>query len=425
MPPAPRHLHRPRRVLRRTLAIALGSLLLVAGALALRAGIGSTLEVGTDAELKSALQRATGGETIVLRPGRYGSQQLPKPYGARVTVRGANRRTVQVQGFSTRTDANASTGAANILITNLTILPPGDDRDAVRINRGSHHIELAAVTIEGGQHCLNINAYPYGRATWPHDIMVRDSDLSHSSSDVVQITGGRGIVFQHNFVHDPKENPDDHVDGIQAIASERLTVVGNSFTEPAQGTSGPNQAVILGRADPYDKNLTVRQSYVANNLIYGWRGSGILLAGTETTWVVNNTSMPYRGQSGFVTVDKNASVSGGPAEAWRNSDLKVWNNIFNKVSADSQPAPVFMSNNLVTEGGSGYGKNSITGRARFVNTLPSSPERYKLKSVSPAIDSGLTTPDGRTPGTDLDGVRRRGLPDRGAREYVGGETATT
>jgi hypothetical protein len=83
---------------------------------------------------------------------------------------------------------------------------------------------------------------------------------------------------------------------------------------------------------------------VANNLVYGWRGSGILLAGTETTWVVNNTSMPYSGQSGFVAVNKDPSVSGGTAEVWYNSDLKVWNNIFNKVSVDSEPDPMFKSN---------------------------------------------------------------------------------
>jgi hypothetical protein len=399
------------------LAIVLGPLVAVTAILAVRAATGPTIEVDTDAELKVALERATGGETIVLRPGRYGPQFLPKPYGSRVTVRGADRGAVQVEGFTTLADAGAGTAAANVRIMNLTISPADDERDAVRINRRAHHIELARVTILGGRHCVDVNAYPYGLDTWPHDITVRDSDLSGSLGDVVQITGGRRVVFRHNFIHDPQENPDDHVDGIQAIGSEDLTVVGNSFTEPAEGSSGPNQAIILGRADPYVEALAVRRSYVANNLIYGWRGSGILLAGTETTWVVNNTSMPYSGQSGLVAVNKDPSVSGGTAEVWYNYDLKVWNNIFNKVSVNSEPAPAFTSNNLITEGETGYGQNSITGSAWFVSTLPGSPERYKLQSVSPAIDSGITTPDGTTPATDLDGRRRRGLPDRGAREY--------
>ena len=409
----------PWKVPGRPLAVVLGSLvLLVTGIIALRAATGTTLEVRTDAELKIALERATGGESIVLRPGSYGFHYLPKPYGARVVLRGADRRTVRVEGFSTLPDADARSAAARILITNLTISPPHNERDAVRINRGARDIEIAEVTIEGGRHCLNVNAYPYGRAGWPHDITVRNSDLSGSSGDVVQITGGGKVSLRHNFIHDPQDNPDDHVDGIQAIGSEELTVVGNSFTEPAEGSSGPNQAIILGRADPYDPALTVRRSYVANNLVYGWRGSGILLAGTETTWVVNNTSMPYRDQSGFVTAGKNPDVSGGTAQAWENAGLKVWNNIFNKVSSGSEPDAVFASNNLITEGETGYGENSITGRARFVTTLGNSPERYTLKSVSPAIDSGITTPDGMTPATDLDDLRRRGLPDRGAREFT-------
>ena len=399
--------------------IILGSLVaIVTGILVLRSSTEMTLEVGTDRELRLALERATGGETIVLQPGRYGFHYLPKPYASRVTVRGVDRGSVQVEGFSTVANADATTAAANVLIRNMTISSPDSSRDAIRINRGAHNIVMEELTIKGGHHCVNVNAYPYSGVTWAHDITVRDSDLSHSLSDVVQITGGRNVVFEHNFIHDPQDNPDDHVDGIQVIGSEDLKIVGNFFTEPPAGTFGFNQAIILGRADPYDRSLMVRKSYVANNLISGWRGSGILLAGTEFTWVVNNTSMPYRDQSGFVTVDKNPSASGGTAEAWYNTDLKVWNNIFNKVSTDTKSDPVFASNNLITEGASGYGQYSLTGRARFVTTNPTRSERYKLKATSPAVDSGIATPDGMTPRTDLDGLSRRGLPDRGAREYL-------
>jgi hypothetical protein len=118
-----------------------------------------------------------------------------------------------------------------------------------------------------------------------------------------------------------------------------------------------------------------------------------------------------------VTVDKDPSASGGPAEAWHNSGLKVWNNIFNKASADSGSDPVFASHNLMTARGARFGTSLLTGRARFVSTDPISPERYQLKAISPAVDSGITTADGMTPNTDLDGLSRSGPPDRGAREY--------
>lgn len=399
--------------------IILGSLVaIVTGILVLRSSTEMTLEVGTDRELRLALERATGGETIVLQPGRYGFHYLPKPYASRVTVRGVDRGSVQVEGFSTVANADATTAAANVLIRNMTISSPDSSRDAIRINRGAHNIVMEELTIKGGHHCVNVNAYPYSGVTWAHDITVRDSDLSHSLSDVVQITGGRNVVFEHNFIHDPQDNPDDHVDGIQVIGSEDLKIVGNFFTEPPAGTFGFNQAIILGRADPYEQFMAVRNSYVANNLVYGWRGSGILLAGTQTTWVVNNTSVPYDGQLGFVTATKNPRTRGGTAEAWYNADLRVWNNIFNRVSTNSGPDPVFKSNNLVTQAASEYGKNSMAGHAGFVTTSPSSPERYRLQSTSPAVDSGVTTPDGQTPRTDLDGRTRTELPDRGAREYV-------
>jgi hypothetical protein len=418
MPPAPRR-RPPWSLPYRPVIIVLGLLVAVlAGAFLLGTDAKTTFEVGTDKELDKALQQVTGGETIMLQPGRYGFHYLRKPYASPVTVRGVDRGSVQVQGFSTVTDADARTAAANVVIRGMTISGPDGSRDAIRINRGAHHIVLEDLTIRGGQHCVKINAYPYGGVTWPHDITVRNSDLSDSLGDVVQITGGRNLVFQHNFIHDPQDNPGDHVDGIQVTASDDLKIVGNSFTEPPAGTTDVNQAIILGRADPYDPALTVRKSYVANNLIAGWRGSGILLAGTETTWVVNNTSMPYPGQSGFITVHKDPSASGGTAEVWYNTDLRVWNNIFNKVSTDdSRSDPVFASHNLITTRGPGYGEDLLTGRARFVTTDPTKPERYELKVMSPAVDSGMTTPDGMTPRTDLDGRSRRGLPDRGAREY--------
>jgi hypothetical protein len=53
-----------------------------------------------------------------------------------------------------------------------------------------------------------------------------------------------------------------------------------------------------------------------------------------------------------------------------------------------------------------------------VTTDPTRPERYELEATSPAVDSGIITPDGMTPNTDLDGHLRTGMPDRGAREYV-------
>src|SRR5215211_5172162 len=104
MPPAP-----PRRLPPslpyRLLIVVLGSLVAVfIGSFVLRAGDRTTIEVGTDKELEKALERVTGGETILLQPGRYGFHYLRKPYASPVTVRGIDRGGVQVQGFSTVAD---------------------------------------------------------------------------------------------------------------------------------------------------------------------------------------------------------------------------------------------------------------------------------------------------------------------------------
>jgi hypothetical protein len=174
------------------LAIILGSLVVMTAILALRAGTRTTLEVGTDAELKMALERATGGETIVLRPGGYGLQYPSKAQrlsGHRPRSRPKHRAGRRVQHASR---CRCQDGRGQHPDHQHDDLTPDDERDAVRINRGSHHIEIAEVTIQGGRHCVDINAHPYGPATWPHDITVRDSDLSRSLGDVVQITGVAG-----------------------------------------------------------------------------------------------------------------------------------------------------------------------------------------------------------------------------------------
>jgi hypothetical protein len=136
-------------------------------------------------------------------------------------------------------------------------------------------------------------------------------------------------------------------------------------------------------------------------LIYGWRGSGILRAGTADTRVVNNTAMPYSGQSAFLTVNKSPGASGGTAEAWYNTNLRIWKSIFNKVyrvHADSGPGLVFNSNDSVTEGSTPYGQNSSTGDHGFLS--PSGPAQTRTSCGTGArqLTAASVTPDGTTPG---------------------------
>lgn len=398
----------------------------------------TVITVTNATELDTALRNATGGEIIELRAGTYGVHYLPKPYASTVTIKGADgqRANVKVGGFKTYSNPGSTTLAANIVITNMTItgLNTGTE-GAVRINKGSHDIKLEQVTINGGTRNVVMNAYPYDESTgvvWPYNITIADSDLSQSGGDNVQITGARNVVIRNNYIHEPKDVPSDHVDGVQLIASDKVYIIGNTFRDVATGTVGPNQAIMVGRSEPFVSYLNITNTYIANNLIFSWRGSGIIVAGTTNTYIVNNTAVDMvNNGGGFYTAIKDPAVKGGTASDWYNNNLQVWNNIFSQtnITRTGQPAtsyPAYESNNMITTSGTGtLGTNLIVGDPQFVTKDYTSLDKYKLRSGSLAINSGVlhgTSPYG-TPTFDIDNLTRDSTPDRGAREY-GGTTST-
>jgi hypothetical protein len=177
---------------------------------------------------------------------------------------------------------------------------------------------------------------------WVRDVTITRSDIGFAAADLVFIAGGSDIAITDNKIHDPQENG-DHNDGVQSVGSRGLRIDGNEFFGP--GRPGPDQAIILGHA-PDSSALRVSDTTVVNNLIHDWRGTGIIVAGTDRTLVAHNT-VARLGTSAFTS----AGFVAGEPHQFRNRDLRVLNNIFDKIGSGS---PIGVEDyNCVREGGSG------------------------------------------------------------------------
>ncbi len=335
---------------------------------------------------------ASPGDTVIVHGGSYPRQKIAKAFSSPVTVREATGETARVAGFEF---ANPS---SNLNLQGFDI-DPGDSVQGILFSPNVRDITVSDVKILSGKHGVRFTAG--AKAGWPTNVTVRASEIRNALRDNVQVSGARNVLFENNWIHDPQVNG-NHNDGIQSIASDGLKIRRNIFAFETPGPRGPNQGIILGRADPAQEGRTVVNSEVTNNLVYQWRGAGITIAGTTNTTVDNNTVWDGGGgsASAFVISAKNQpSVFG-------NTNVRLANNILNKMQLkNGGTRPAIESHNLVRTGGGGYAL--LTGDPQFTTG-------YRLKSTSPAINTANAR---YAPTVDRDKLPRDSQPDRGAYEY--------
>ncbi len=180
------------------------------------------------------------------------------------------------------------------------------------------------------------------------------------------------------------------------------------FTKSVR-TGGPNQAIILGAAPTLSGRVT--NTVISNNLVAHWNaGRPLIVSGTNTTTVVNNTFV----DSGTGITDPSITLNAQYASYgsdFQNNNMEIWNNIVNKICIDAgATGPAFCDTNLVTNPQARMsGTNVITADPLFVDRTT-----YALAVTSPAPGIGLTRLG--TPSVDIDGAPRLTPPDLGARD---------
>jgi hypothetical protein len=337
------------------------------------------------------------GDTVVVHAGTYPFMVLSDQFTSMVTVKAAAGETVTLQGIKLYR-------GSFLTFQGFTINSGSNSVDDVQVYSSTHDVVIANNDIKGGR--FGIHVERESGQPWPANIDARNNELSNAYVDNVQVSGVRNMSFAYNYDHDPQVNG-QHNDGIQVIAADGMVIAHNHFTFVGyNGTGGPNQGIILGRADPYEAERYVNDVTVSANLIDHWEGTPIIVAGTSNVKIVNNTA--YDSGQGGTWSGLNLTAKNNPAQ-FDNTGVQIWNNIFNRMTISSGSSwPTYCDYNLVWPGGGNTcGASLITSSPQFLDHVD-----YMLQPLSPAIGSGI----GRTgtPAADLWGQVYFNPPSRGA-----------
>jgi len=398
-----------------------------------------TWHLGPGDSWAGAIRRASAGDVIELASGRYPTQSLAGISGKHVVIHGASRSGTVVQGiylndsngitFSNFTATSPATGSASALrVTNdshdltfdqLTVLPTNDPAGRsgfdVYSNSGStlppYRITLSNSLVDASASSgtasrgVRIWGGDFAESTWPHDITIHHDEIRGADGDIIQIGGARNVTVADNLLHDPHENS-DHNDGIQSYGSRNLVITGNRiWAAGAQG--GPDQGIIIG-ASAGATYLKVNQTKIENNLVVGWRGQGICIAGADYTLVRQNTVVDNGGSSLVISA----------AGSVHDTRLSVSNNILDRIERADTLQLAYEDYNLLTPlaGATGRGKHTVVADPRFAELT-----NYTLQPTSPAIGRGSASTGVRW---DYAGTARA-TADIGARQHGTGSPAAS
>jgi parallel beta-helix repeat protein len=290
-----------------------------------------TILVSTSAELYQALKSATGGETVLLKAGNYGSLSLGAKsdfditFPATVTIASADAAKPAV--FT----GLALSGAANLAIRNVTFdytYKAGDIDDfrPFEIRNGSSNIAITGSTFAGDVASgLSETANGFGRGnglsvrdsanvtvsgneffSWKRglvvantgNVTVTNNEVHDIRSDGMNFAAVQNVRIEGNYFHDFRASyaAGDHRDMIQfwttgttkpstdiVIRNNRLDIGEGSYT---QSIFMRNEAVDTGLAGT---EMYYRNVLIENNTIYNGHLHGITVGATAGLTIRNNS----------------------------------------------------------------------------------------------------------------------------------------
>ena len=258
---------------------------------------GSTITVSNATELTNALNSATGGETIVLNSGNYGTPSFTdRQYTSYVTLRAATplgavfndmdflgAAYIRVEGVKSNGHVSTNNSTNHVQIDNSEFLgmfiKGGDYIDLTNSDIHSNALTLAGT---GSESVSDIN-------------IVNNTIGPVTGNDLVQIIGDtHHVLFENNFVYDSiATSPDAHPDLLQAFQDftdgdtpHDLTIRGNLFyDDPATGVIGAQGVFLAGSGANGYRNVLIEQNFVRSVLVNG------IVVDAGTNVVVQNNTM--------------------------------------------------------------------------------------------------------------------------------------
>ncbi|NOE35820.1 right-handed parallel beta-helix repeat-containing protein [Ruegeria sp. HKCCD7318] len=298
----------------------------------------TTITVTSAVELNQALSQATGGETILLAAGDYGTLNLSgTQFKANVTIKSADpnamasfsgmylKQTSNITFENIEFDYTYQNGqtefakpfvienSSNVIISGSVFdgdvaSGTGTAADGLGtgkglVVKGSDNVDIVNTEFYNWWNALTVNTST--------NVDIVGNNIHSIRSDGIKLGSSDSVLIEQNYIHDFKgdDSLSDHRDMIQIQRSSGtgvndLTIRDNVFD---MGAGDWTQTIWAGhdRADATDPTNWHTNLVIENNVIYNAHTHGISINLTDGLTIQNNTLLAVdRAQTGGITIPK-------------------------------------------------------------------------------------------------------------------------
>jgi len=376
---------------------------------------GATIDVTPPMKIATALGMAKAGDRVLLHAGTYTAESISKvSFATHVFIEVAAGDKVTLPGLRFTSSDHIVLdglrveglleleGSSNFVLRHLELIGQGEDAalqfQGQHAAGASHDVAVEDSSISGGGRTVFILGNFAPSEQWNHHLSFRRTHFTCGSHVCFQISGGRDVDIVGNQIDS------DTTPGVLTAGATRVNIAQNVFK--ASDGAAMQIATPGMEWDNYAgvENMISSKVVIANNVVSGFK-TGVQLDAATDVAVVYNTFVDGAGvRFNHRTPHdqaQNVILNG-------NDDIRIWNDIMQQLAvAQGEKPPAFLSNNLISDSGSG--DHLVTGDPKL-----DANKGYELSAGSAAIDQALVNAE--TPLVDFAGGPRGDKPDLGAHE---------
>jgi parallel beta-helix repeat protein len=344
----------------------------------------ATLNVSNAAELRSAINSASGGDTIQLANGSYGD----------VSIRNVDDLTLKAEGSGAVLDGLNIRGADNLTVDGLS-LEGGTDGSGYGTGTGLTIKSSSDVTIQN----TDISDYSKGIQVWDvSGLKISANTLDNISYDGIVLGHVSDTLIDGNDVTMHGRENIDHKDAIQVYnqgskaATSNLVISNNTLTAEDANIHG----IYMGNADAkntgssgeYYSNITITGNVVDTQNMLGiavGETNGLTVtdnvvlqnSGAESTRAMNTPQILVAAEANNVHVSGNTVIEtpGAATSNWQDASISGsgWSISGNAVVSVSTSVAQYLSG---MNTGSGTGASTGTSTSTSTSTATSAAENH-------------------------------------------------
>lgn len=381
--------------------------------------VSKTFRVSNQQELESALEQSTGGETILLESGNYGSLDLRgMNFTSEVTIKSADPKDFAVienvymkdssnisfdsLDFDFKTENGAHTNFYVWSSTGISVSNSNFDGDTEKdvdsdlfggpAGVAFKAFQSADITFENNK----VESYQSGPTIiYSDDVSITNNELVGLRTDGIVVVASNGVLMEANHIHSFRSvaGSGEHIDSIQLFSSQQtepstdITIRGN-FIDRGDGNFTQsifirNEAVDAGGAG---EEMFYRNILIEDNIIFNAHSHGITVGETDGLTIRNNTVLFSEGADGSSFSEPSIRVSDGA------TNVVIEDNIADRVTANEEGGHQ-VSGNILVQHNDPAADNYIGDL--FVNALAdadASVNDLRLVPNSDAANSGAGAP---------------------------------